>query len=180
MAGEQWTGTPVAAELAQLREVGGGEEGGNASRTGIAGRDDAAAGAAPRRDERGEVGGGDGGLVADGNDGGVAVACGIEGGDQGAGHAGCGGGVLDHAQWQAGQQRAMLGGARPEHDDGHGEAGIEEQARGAGEHGDAADERRLLICPEALAAAGGEQDAGHAGGCAWGGHPATVAARVLP
>jgi hypothetical protein len=29
-----------------------------------------------------------------------------------------------------------------------------------------------------LAAAGGEQDAGHAGGCAVGGHPATVAGRV--
>jgi hypothetical protein len=74
----------------------------------------------------------------------------------------------------------MLRGVGPEHDDGHDEAGIEEHACGAGEQGNAADEGGLFIRPEALAAAGSEEDAGGAGpagGWACGVHTSTVAGR---
>ena len=104
----------------------------------------------------------------------------VERGDQRAGHAGFRVGVVNQLQRQAGEQRAMLGRARTEHDYGHDEAGIEQQAGGAGEHRDAADEGGLLVCPEAPAAAGGKQDAGDAVhvGCVYvGRHRATVAGR---
>jgi hypothetical protein len=64
----------------------------------------------------------------------------------------------------------MLCGAGTEHDDGHDEAGVEQQTRSAGEHRDSIDERGLLVCTEALAAAGGEKDAGDAVHVGWGAH----------
>ena len=133
VAGEQWSGAVVATELAQLREVGGGEEGRDAHRAGIAGGDDAAAGLAPCADQHAKVPGGDGGLVADCDADGVVVAGCIEGGQQGAGHAGLRGRVLHDTHWQTMQQRSMLGGARAEDDDGHDEAGIEQHAGRPGE-----------------------------------------------
>ena len=72
----------------------------------------------------------------------------------------------------------MLRRARPEHDDGHGEAGVEEHARGPGEHRNPADECGLLVHTEALAAAGSEQDDLLRHPFAWGGHFRTVAGRV--
>ena len=56
----------------------------------------------------------------------------------------------------------MVGGTRAEYDNGLPEAGVHQEARGAGEHRNSADEGGLFVGPEAAAAAGGEQDAGDA------------------
>jgi hypothetical protein len=181
--GQNRSGAVVAAQLAQLGEVGGGEEGGNAQGAGIAGGDDASACLAPCQDKGAEMSVRDGRLIADGDDDGVAVSRCIEAGDQGAGHAGSGAPVLGHAQWQTVEQRAVLGRAWPEHDDGHVEAGVEQHACSPGEHGDLADEGGLLICTEAVAAAGSQQDAGDAAQVdseACTGHIANIAGRAPP
>ena len=176
MAGEYGSGAAVAAQLAQLGEVVGGEESGNASRAGIAGGDDTPAGLAPCQDQGAEVSRRHRRLVADGDNDRIAVARCIEPGDQGARHTGWGDPVLNHAQWQTVEERPVLRRAGSEHDDRLSEAGIEQHARSPGEHRNPADERGLLIHTEALAAAGSEQNTRNAIHFR-GGHISTVAGR---